>query len=265
MIIYDMHLHSTFSFDSELEMNRAADRALELGLSGIAFTDHLDVNYLADGSDVYYDFGDYLEAVDKVKAEYEGRLEILSAVEVGLQPHVVGENISRLAGYDFDYKIGSTHLISRIDPYDGTYFKFEPERVHAYRRYLRELIRNVELYHDFNTLGHFDYVVRYAPFEDNTIYFREFYDEFKTIIELMIRYGLAFEVNTRSYDKVPMDLETLKAYKRAGGETVVIGSDAHKADRIGLNFKAAVELVKYCGFDHIAHFRKGSPVYEKIE
>jgi histidinol-phosphatase (PHP family) len=264
MVLYDMHIHSKFSFDSSMEMEDAAERAIAAGLSGIAFTDHLDVNYMPDGSDVYYYFGDYLKRVNEVRAQYEGRLDILSAVEVGLQPQVLDENIERLKGYEFDYKIGSTHLISRVDPYDGSYFKIEPEKHHAYKRYLRELIKNVALYHDYNTLGHFDYIIRYAKFDDNMMRYSDFRDEFDELIRLMISFGLAFEVNTRSYDKTEMDLEVLKRFKAAGGETVVIGSDAHRYNRIGLGFEKALEYIKACGFRYIAHFKEGRPVYDKI-
>ncbi len=264
MKFYDMHTHSRFSFDSTMSMEAAAERAVSLGLSGIAFTDHLDVNYMADGSDVYYDFGDYLEKVSEVKESFAGRLEILSAVEVGLQPHVVAENISRLSGYSFDYKIGSTHLIGRIDPYDGTYFRKEPDRTAAYRRYLREMIGNIGLYHDYCTVGHFDYIVRYASFADNTMYYDDFSDEFDEIIRLMLKYGLAFEVNTCSYDRTPFDVRVLKRYRELGGETVVIGSDAHEYGRIGRNFDAAAALIEYCGFSYIAHYRNMLPVYERI-
>ena len=260
-----MHLHSRFSFDSEIDMRDAAEKAISIGLNGIAFTDHLDVNYMADGSDVYYDFGEYLDAVAAIKAEYEGKLDILSAVEVGLQPHVVDENIRRLEGYEFDYKIGSTHLISRIDPYDGSYFKIESDRNHGYRRYLREMITNIRLYHDYCALGHYDYLVRYGNFGDNTMYYRDFADEFDEIIKMLIKYDIAFEVNTRSYDRTPMDIAVLKRYKELGGETVVIGSDAHNIRRIGKNFSAALELIKFCGFDYVVHYRKMVPVYEKIE
>ena len=186
-------------------------------------------------------------------------------MEVGLQPHVVEENIARLAGFEFDYKIGSTHLVGRYDPYDGTYFRIEPEKQQAYRRYLREMILNIELYHDYNTLGHFDYLIRYADFEDNAMYYRDFQDEFDTLIGLMLKYGLAFEVNTRSYDKTPMDAEVLRQYKARGGETVVLGSDAHRYSRIGKNFDYFKQLIKACGFDYIAHYRAMQPVYEKID
>ena len=264
MILYDMHIHSRFSFDSEIEPEDAAEKAISLGLSGIAFTDHLDVNYTADGSDVYYDFGEYLEKISAVRSKYEGKLDVITAVEVGLQPHVVDENVRRLQGYEFDYKIGSTHLISRIDPYDGTYFKVETAKEHGYRRYLNEMIKNIKLYHDYCALGHFDYLVRYGDFADNTMYYSDFPEEFDEIVRLIVEYGIALEVNTRSYDLTPMDIRVLKRYKEAGGETVVIGSDAHDTGRIGKNFLSAVELIKHCGFNYVAHYKKMKPVYEKI-
>ncbi len=264
MNLYDMHIHSKFSFDSTMKMDTAIERAFLLGLSGVAFTDHLDVNFMADGSDVYYDFGEYLESIDRVRNIYGDRIDIISAVEIGLQPQVVEENIIRLKGYHFDYKIGSTHLIGRIDPYDGSYFKAEPEKEHAYKRYLREVIQNIDLFHDFNTLGHFDYIIRYAPFRDKMMRYSDFPEEFEEIIHQMIRYGLAFEVNTRSYDRTEMDITVLKRYKELGGETVVIGSDAHRYNRIGRGFDKAVEYIKAAGFGYIAHYKDLKPVYDKI-
>ena len=264
MRIYDMHIHSRFSFDSTMTMETAAERAIALGLSGIAFTDHLDVDYTADGSDMYYDFAEYMARVTEVKAKYAGRLEILSGVEVGLQPHVVDENIRRLKGFEFDYKIGSTHLIGHIDPYDRTYFKIEPEKQRGYLRYLNEMLRNIELYDDYSAVGHFDYLIRYASFKDNTMYYSEFRDAFDALLKQLVNRGLAFEVNTRSYDKTPMDVRVLKRYRELGGETVTLGSDAHNYSRIGKGFAAAIELIKYCGFGYVAHFAGMQPVYDKL-
>lgn len=259
-----MHAHSKFSFDSSMEAEAAVLKAIDAGLSGIAFTDHLDVNYMPDGSDVYYDFSEYLDKITALKERYSDKIDVLTAVEIGLQPHVVEENVKRLSGFDFDYKIGSTHLISRIDPYDGSYFKTETDKEHGYRRYLQEVIKNIGLYHDYCTVGHLDYLVRYGPFRDNTMYYGRFRDEFEEILSLMIRFGLAFEVNTRSYDRTPMDLRVLKRFKELGGETVVIGSDAHRYDRIARNFTSAVKLIEYCGFKYTAHYKEMKPVYDKI-
>ena len=125
---YDMHVHSTFSTDSELEMEKGILRAIELGLTGIAFTDHLDIDYIDHEEEFQYDFQEYFRTIEAFRDKYASRLDILTAVEIGLQPHVIEATKQRIAGLHFDYKIGSTHLIKRRDPYYGAYFK------KAYRR-----------------------------------------------------------------------------------------------------------------------------------
>ena len=263
-MFYDTHTHSTFSFDSTMTMEAACDRAVSLGLSGIAFTDHLDINYMRDGSDCYYDFGEYLEKLEAVRAMYKGRLQVFSGVEIGLQPHVVGDNKQMLAGYEFDYKIGSTHLIERLNPYDDEYQQYEPEQRRQVERYLEEVLKNIRLYDEYCTVGHFDYLIRYTDFPDNTVHYSDYSEVIDAIFKETVARGLALEVNTRTYDKTPLDLKSLKRYKDLGGETVTIGSDAHDTGRIGKGFPAALELIKACGFKYIAHYEKMKPVYTKI-
>ena len=108
---YDMHVHSTFSTDSELEMEKGILRAIELGLTGIAFTDHLDIDYIDHEEEFQYDFQEYFRTIEAFRDKYASRLDILTAVEIGLQPHVIEATKQRIAGLHFDYKIGSTHLI----------------------------------------------------------------------------------------------------------------------------------------------------------
>ena len=44
-MFYDMHVHSKLSTDSSLDMEEAVVKAINLGLTGIAFTDHLDIDF----------------------------------------------------------------------------------------------------------------------------------------------------------------------------------------------------------------------------
>ena len=103
---YDMHVHSTFSTDSELEMEKGILRAIELGLTGIAFTDHLDIDYIDHEEEFQYDFQEYFRTIEAFRDKYASRLDILTAVEIGLQPHVIEATKQRIAGLHFDYKIG---------------------------------------------------------------------------------------------------------------------------------------------------------------
>ena len=43
MYLVDYHVHTSFSYDSEEDLNTMCEKAIELGLSEIAFTDHLDI------------------------------------------------------------------------------------------------------------------------------------------------------------------------------------------------------------------------------
>ena len=45
MIIADYHVHSDFSSDSVTPMEQMIERAIELGLKKLCFTDHMDYDY----------------------------------------------------------------------------------------------------------------------------------------------------------------------------------------------------------------------------
>ena len=44
-ILWDCHMHSSFSADSDTPMESMIQRAIELGIQGITFTEHLDPDY----------------------------------------------------------------------------------------------------------------------------------------------------------------------------------------------------------------------------
>ena len=57
MKFFDNHNHSTFSPDSHSTVEAAVRRAMELGLAGIAITDHHDID--APSRDQEFSFDDY--------------------------------------------------------------------------------------------------------------------------------------------------------------------------------------------------------------
>lgn len=261
---YDMHVHSNFSSDSELDMEKGILRAIELGLSGIAFTDHLDIDYVDHEAEYQYDFNEYFRKIGALKDKYADQIEILTAVEIGLQPHVIEQTKKRLDGLSFDYTIGSTHLVKRRDPYYGTYFKEGVSKKEAYDEYLQELYANLKSYHHFSTMGHLDYIVRYAHFSDSRFYYTDHSDLVDEIFKFIIAENISFEINTSTYAKQPLDRNLLLRYKELGGEIVTIGSDAHGANRIADNFSVYLSILKECGFPYVFHYKNMLPQPEKI-
>ena len=265
-MFYDMHVHSKFSTDSTLDMETAVLKAIELGLSGIAFTDHLDVDFTDYEDEFHYDFNEYFDLLKSLKDKYENKIEIISAVEIGMQPHVIKDTYNKIKDFTFDYIIGSTHLIKKRDPYCGNYFRPTDTKIDSYKEYLEEILNNLLLYKDFsfNTLGHIDYLVRYANFEDSTLYYKDFPTLIDEILKFIINKNMSFEINTSTYLKKNFDIKILKRYKELGGELITLGSDAHNLDRIAKNFKLYSQIIKDCGFKYLFSFKDGKPIAHKI-
>lgn len=262
---YDMHVHTSFSSDSQMDMEEGILRAIELNLSGIAFTDHLDIDYVDYEDEYQYDFNEYFQKINALKDKYASQIEILTAVELGLQPHVIEDTKKRIEGFTFDFVIGSTHLIHRRDPYYGTYFVDGISKIDAYNDYLQELYGNLNRYSDFSAMGHLDYIVRYASFEDSRFYYKDHAEIVDEIFKYIISKNIAFEVNTSTYLRQPLDTSLLHRYKELGGELITIGSDAHGLDRIGKNFAHYLSIIKDSGFPYIYHYKNRKPIAEKIQ
>lgn len=261
----DTHTHSTFSTDSVMSVSDAVTAALHAGLSGIAFSDHFDFEYTDAPDEFHFDFHDYFKTMSEWRQKLSGKLDIYYAVEVGYQPisRIANEIKKQLDGFEFDLIIGSTHLINRKDPYNGSFYTGQL-KYDAYREYIEEVLKNLRIYDNFDALGHIDYHTRYANYPDNRFYYREFPDELDAIFRFIIEKGIAFEINTKTYVKTPIDTRLLTRYKELGGELITLGSDAHNAQSVGLAFRQFADLIKDCGFDYITHFKNRKPVLTKI-
>ena len=262
--IIDSHSHSNFSPDSKIDIEIAAERISNLGLGGVAITDHLDLDTPDREPPFEFDIAEQQAAIDRVQEHYA--IKILKGIEIGLQT-ISLENIrEKLKGHTFDTIIASLHFVDGIDPYEGEYYIGKTEK-EAYSRYLELLFSLIKEYSNFDTLGHFDYIARYAPYENRTIEYSDLFDE---MFKFLIYNGKALEINTNTYrtrnGRTPvLDKNILKRYLQLGGELITIGSDAHTADRYGEQFPKYLTLVKECGFKYITHFEKRKPLPQKIE
>ena len=63
----DTHAHTTFSTDGRMTPEEAVIVAKEKKLSGIAFTDHFDLDYPGNNNEFLYDFDDYFDRILPLK------------------------------------------------------------------------------------------------------------------------------------------------------------------------------------------------------
>src|SRR5258708_3944205 len=153
-------------------MERSCERALEIGLPAIAFTEHADWALVHKGQHPV-DIAGYLDAVDRCRARFRN-LRILTGVELG-EPHLYPKETAEiLAAGPLDRVLGSIHSIRHDgELLDASQFRDRAglDFPAAVREYFRETLAMVESGQPFETLAHLDYPKRCsvdgaAPYRD---------------------------------------------------------------------------------------------------
>lgn len=271
--MFDCHVHSNFSTDSNVSGELYCQEAIKKGLSGIALTDHLDYDFPGFEDQYQFDQDACSDFMDDLKKKYKDDLKVLKGIEVGIQPHVISITNEVLDKYYFDYILCSVHIIGGVDPYKGEYYS-GISKYQAYNRYLEEILFAITHFDNFDMLGHIEYITRYSHYEDKTLRYHYHSDIIDEILKTLIASGKGFEINSGTY-KAPLssndliftleyDADLLKRYKELGGELLCLGSDSHSLESLGFNFSYFTELAKACGFNYFVHFENRKPVFSRI-
>ena len=265
MVLFDTHNHSQFSFDGKRTSVEASARAAaEAGLGGICFTDHCD-HYVppmkASFENVvpeYFNVEEQQAEISRVQSLIGDRTKILKGIEIGMYEECHEQIRKVLDENSFDQIIASVHYIEKTDPYYGGYYDGKDWK-QAYGTYLETIYREMKWLEDFDIMGHYDYIVRYASYPVTSIRYRDFGDIFDEMFRYLIHEGKALEINTKSYEghrgrMVELDNDVLLRYREMGGEILSLGSDSHEPSRVGAGFVRHAEFLKAMGFRWTAHY-----------
>lgn len=262
-MIYDCHSHTEFSSDSEMKAEDAIEAARKLGI-GLIFTEHYDFDYKESKHykemDFLFDAKKYWESYEALRGE-----ALLLGVEVGLTPGSIEANRKFINEVPFDQVIGSIHAIDKLDIYYPEYYEGK-KKEQAYGHYLETMADMVKSNPYIDVLGHIDYISRYSPYEDKEIGYKEYHDLVDLVLMNVLDAGTVMELNTRRLDSKAVAESLLMIYaryKELGGQYVTIGSDAHKAENVGMNFKMAQDLVEFIGLKPV-HFRERKIEYSNV-
>lgn len=271
MIIADYHVHSDFSSDSDTPMEQMIERAIKLGLKRICFTDHMDYDYPPVSSlSFVFDPDKYVHRLNELKERYQHQIEVLTGIELGLQPHLSSRLEDLLKNYSFDFSIGSSHVVDHMDPYYPDYWENRTTK-DGINRYFESIIENCKAFYNFSVYGHIDYVIRYIPGQKEMkidYNYQDYSDVLDEVLKTLIHYGRGLEINTAGL-KYGLGYahpkhEILRRYLELGGELITIGSDAHKPEHLCYDFSIVPDLLESLGFRYYATFRNGKPIFEKL-
>ncbi|MZP30695.1 histidinol phosphate phosphatase [Heliobacterium undosum] len=246
-MIFDTHVHTRFSTDSLMGLEQAMERAQQLGI-GLIITDHMDLEYPKPDS-FSFDVDAFFRAYEPHRSE---RLRL--GVEMGMRSELADHNRAMAASYPFDYIIGSIHVVDGVEVV-GRFFQGRSKR-EAYDRYFDTMQACVKAYDFIDSLGHIDYIARYALVEDPEIHYNEFRERIDPILAVLAERQQAIEINARRLDSPAVAEALFPIYQRfaeLGGRHITVGSDAHTPRDIGRNLKAAMALAERCGLQPVWH------------
>lgn len=284
-MLTDYHMHFEFGSYNEEWVKLFFKQADKMGLKEIGITEHThafkefrDLYYnelILDDSEIGKFQKKWLEQKTKfchTLDEYKNFINLLKSkdypVKFGLEvcnfrnQKKVEELLSK---YEWDYIIVSIHFIK------GWGFDFSALKHHFNDRPLREVwidyAKEIEIVAKtgiYDILGH--------PFNlrifENIPEKQDVEDILENIAALLKEKNIVADINTGTYYRYPIKeitpypdfMEKLRKYDIP----IIISSDAHYPEHVGMYLKEAGEYAKSFGFDSIVLFDKKTRQFEKI-
>jgi len=256
-VLVDTHMHTKFSTDSKMTIEEAVLKGRELNI-GITITEHMDLGY-PESNAFQFDVDEYLRDYNQFRSD-----TVLLGIEIGMKQDCLQDNRSLIERGALDYIIGSIHVIDNIDIYHEAYYRNRTKQ-EVYKGYFAAMLDCVKCYDFIDSLGHIDYITRYARFADPEIYYHEFTEQIDAVLKVIAQNEKALEINTRRLGNIKVIENLLPIYKRfaeLGGRFATIGSDAHKPQDIGHGMAIALEIAAQCNLKAV-YYKDRQPHYVK--
>ena len=263
---WDTHMHCNFSGDSTALPEDMISASIEKQLDGICFTDHIDHDYPGP-TPFHFDPAEYFQVLKPLQQKYKDKLAINIGVELGLQPHLKAYSDDFLTKGDFDFVIGSSHVVHGIDPYYAEFYEGKTEDA-AYLEYFESILENLAVFDNFDVYGHVDYVVRYGPNKNANYSYEKYKDVIDEILRTLIAKGKGIELNMAGFKyglshPIPTE-DILKRYRSLGGEILTLGADAHAPEHVAYDYYRIHDILDDAGFAYYTVFKNRKPAFYPI-
>lgn len=255
-MMYPQNLHTNSTFcDGKDDPESTVKRALELGFTGIGFSEHSSMPYSPEYSMSKENTVRYKQTINELKERYHDQIDVFC----GLEFDMYSDDDQK--GYD--YMIGSMHYLKRGHEYIGfdrpvpvvqgiINEHFGGDGLRLAEAYYEDLCRLPE-YGNFDIVGHFDLIAKHKGlFDTESSRYRAAALE---AVHTLARSIPVFEVNTgaisRGYRDAPYPAPFILKELKALGCGVTISSDCHDNRYLDCAFAEALELVRSCGFEEV--------------
>ena len=285
----DYHIHCEFSDDSRTPMEDQIERAIELGLDEVCFTDHVDYGIKKDWDEgnIEYRGGDgmsssademdpianvdypkYFEKLDRMREIYKGKITVKNGLEFGIQTITVDKFDKLFDRYKdiLDFTLLSMHQVDNLEFWTQDFQRGRTQKEYN-EKYYQEIYDVQKVFKNYSVLAHLDLLGRYD--ELGFYPFEVVEDMIAEILKLAIADGKGIEVNTSSWHYGLPDTQPsrkiLRLYKDLGGKIITVGSDAHVTKFLADHLDDAYAILKdEIGFTEICTYDHMQPVFHKL-
>ena len=259
----DYHLHTKLCKHATGEMSAYIERAIEIGLQEVCFTDHIplpnDFDFAHRMNPQQMDI--YFKWLEQARAKYP-ELTILTGIEAdyfqGLEKYID----KFLKRYDFDLVIMAVHFVKHWQ--NGNWvFKFHfPEKTLAmvYEEYLDEIVEGIKT-GLFDIIGHIDIIKKPGNSLIDMVP-----EKVAETLDMAKKFNMALEINTSGLRR-----EVIECYPGYDWFTeikrvnlpITLGSDAHSPEQVGFGFNEIYYQFKKHEMNKLAVFRKRKIIQSK--
>jgi histidinol-phosphatase (PHP family) len=257
-IIADLHMHTPLCKHAAGPMEAYVERAIELGLSAVGFSDHnplprgLGANVRMDEAELDY----YVNRVQDLRFAYLGKIEVLLGLEMDYLDGLEDYLAKQIAQYPWDYVIGSVHYLDadcRVGSWTRSYAGDTDAQYALYYDAVRKMVRS-GLY---DIVAHLDVVKR----SGRALTDRGAEETTRTLVEIA-KAGLCLEINTsgyrhpelpqpQPYPSLPFIVDAIKL-----GIPLMVNSDAHAPEQVGTKFAEMETFLLKNGCRHLVRFER---------
>lgn len=257
----DFHVHESHSSDAPLATVEKYCRVAEKrGFNEICFTTHL----ILSGPDMQHGISpdkisEYLDEIQQ--AQHDTNIKLRCGLEIDWFPDVERQIEAIIDEYPLDYSLGSMHYVRGIDIGSRRHspaFFLGKGIEEALDIYFEEWTKAVES-GLFDVMAHPDYFRKYLGLtHEMPIKWENYGTTVYDAIDSLKRYDVGIGINSSGWRHGIRDVYPILGFLRAAWEAevdkVVVGSDCHRVEDLGVNTVKAARRLKQAGYNHFCVF-----------
>ena len=239
----DYHIHTNRCKHAQGQMQEYVEKAIQLQIPEIAFTDHIP---LPDGFDAphrmsYNEVEDYLNDIEMLRQNYPD-IKIYAGIEADFYDGYTEYLYQTFQQFNFDIIILAVHFIKGWPKNNWVFSYYFPNRpIHEiYSDYLQAIKRGINT-GLFDIVGHLD-VIKNEDFPLLNTNKPELLD----VLECVKKQSMAVEINTsglrREIKEIYPNLNILPLLEEFN-IPITLGSDAHKPEQVGYQFDTVEKML----------------------